>query len=228
MPTLVLSPRHTDDSTALWRAAIKAGWDIVRAQGWQLPKGIESPVIYGETMFVDWAAEELGVTLMEPAASWLPLMPWRLRLRQVWIGTLGQARAATAPVFVKPPERKSFAAVVHRPGEILAPGFDDGETALMSGVVAFEAEIRCWVLDGRAVASAQYRGGQCDHGIARGIAEESSRYGAPAAVVIDVGRLNTGEWAVVEANPASSSGIYGADPEAVLTVVERATIPGRH
>lgn len=33
MKTLVLSQRFTDDSNALWRAALAAGWDVVGRTG---------------------------------------------------------------------------------------------------------------------------------------------------------------------------------------------------
>ena len=42
--------------------------------------------------------------------------------------------------------------------------------------------------------------------------------------MIDVGRIEGRGWAVIEANPAYGSGIYGCDPQKVLEVVNRATI----
>jgi hypothetical protein len=47
----------------------------------------------------------------------------------------------------------------------------------------------------------------------------------PPACVMDVGRIAGRGWAVIEANPAFASGIYGCDPTAVLSVVNRATRP---
>jgi hypothetical protein len=44
----------------------------------------------------------------------------------------------------------------------------------------------------------------------------------PEAVVIDVGIIEGRGWAVLEANAAWCSGIYGCDPAEVLRVVERA------
>jgi hypothetical protein len=40
--------------------------------------------------------------------------------------------------------------------------------------------------------------------------------------VVDVGLIATRGWAVVELNPAWFSGLLGADPAAVLGVLERA------
>ncbi len=46
----------------------------------------------------------------------------------------------------------------------------------------------------------------------------------PPAVVLDVGHLQGRGWAVVEANAAWGSGIYGCEPASVLRVVERACV----
>jgi hypothetical protein len=131
-------------------------------------------------------------------------------------------------VFVKPAIKKAFPAAVHRPAEPLAPAFDDSEPVLMSEVVQFVSEMRCWMLDGRVVTSAVYRDESDeprDWKAAHGVARKAAELSAPRAVVIDVGQRLDGMWSVVEANPASSSGIYGASPILALDVIERATIP---
>lgn len=46
----------------------------------------------------------------------------------------------------------------------------------------------------------------------------------PSAIVVDVGTIG-GRWAVIEANAAWASGIYIADPDAVLDVCLRAARP---
>lgn len=52
--------------------------------------------------------------------------------------------------------------------------------------------------------------------------------GKPPAFTLDVAlREDTGEWVIVEANPAWSSGIYGAEPDKVLEVLEVACNAGR-
>lgn len=45
---------------------------------------------------------------------------------------------------------------------------------------------------------------------------------APLGVVLDVGVIEGRGWAVVEANAAWGSGIYGCDPAAILPVLARA------
>ena len=46
----------------------------------------------------------------------------------------------------------------------------------------------------------------------------------PPAFVVDVGLIDGRGWAVLEANPAWASGIYGCDPDSILKVVRRACI----
>jgi len=46
----------------------------------------------------------------------------------------------------------------------------------------------------------------------------------PPAFVLDVGYIKDQGWAVVEANAAWGSGIYGCDPSMVLKVLKRACL----
>ena len=48
---------------------------------------------------------------------------------------------------------------------------------------------------------------------------EQAAAGLPAGAVVDVGEIPGRGLAVVEANPAQESALYGADPDAVLTVL---------
>jgi hypothetical protein len=53
---------------------------------------------------------------------------------------------------------------------------------------------------------------------------QDPRASLPSAVVLDVGVIRGEGWAVVEANAAWGSGIYGCDPDQVLGVVQRACV----
>ncbi|MBL8742381.1 MAG: hypothetical protein JNK04_14835, partial [Myxococcales bacterium] len=91
MHTLVLSQRFTDDSNLLWRAAIDAGWDIVRAHGFKVGPIDGTPVLYGETIFADAICEELSVSVVTPTHAWLPALPSRFLQRSVGLTTLADA-----------------------------------------------------------------------------------------------------------------------------------------
>ena len=73
MPTLILPPRYTTDSIALWETAIKSEWEVVRLQNWKIPEHLEirDPVLYGEPLFVDLVAESLAIELIKPTPNWL-------------------------------------------------------------------------------------------------------------------------------------------------------------
>ena len=245
MPTLVLSQRYTDDSNALWSAAVKAGWDIERVRGFAAPGGIVDPVFYSETLLVDAIAKDLAAAVLEPTYDWLPNLPSRWRQRDVRLSTLGEARGLTEPAFVKPVDDKWMRAAVYQNGSTLQAALSDGlgdELAvLVSEVAPFELEFRAFVHERVAATVSPYliHGEVAERdgfwGAPEGTFEEAvdflARFLADAAVelppgvVVDVGRLESGGWAVVEANPAWASGICGCDPYAILEVLRASTVP---
>lgn len=113
MKTLVLSQRFTDDSNALWRAALAAGWDVVRLHGFRVEEVPEEAAIYGETLFADAVAESLGVSVLGPPDDWLPALPRHYLQRDLRLTDLEGAKGATFPAFIKPPDEKFFAARVY-------------------------------------------------------------------------------------------------------------------
>src|SRR4051794_41673962 len=60
MPPLILSPRYSDDSIKLRRAAIALGWDVMRLASWRCPDDFEpeEPVLYAEPLFNEAVARE--------------------------------------------------------------------------------------------------------------------------------------------------------------------------
>ena len=77
MPTLILPPRYTGDSIALWKTAIALGWSVERLQNWRVDrnKTILDPFIYGEPLFAQVVAESLSIGLIEPQLDWLTTLP---------------------------------------------------------------------------------------------------------------------------------------------------------
>jgi len=236
MTTLIVSSRHTEDNQALWRAAIARGWDVVRAQGIRVPE-IEDDnlVIYVESLFAPTVAKAVRRKLREVPEDWLVQLRHTYRHREVTLSTLGEVRGLAHPMFVKPPNDKSFEAKVYERGAELPVEFDDEMSVLISEPVSWEGEYRSFCLDGRVVAvSPYYRSGvhakQTNYEMTD--AERSSvveftesvlaetRPYTPAAVVIDVGEMTGMGMAVIEANAAWGSGIYGCDPDAVLDVLQ--------
>lgn len=240
MPTLILTPRFTDDAQSLWRAAVKLGWTVHRLPNWRVPEHIrdcEEPVLYLEGLLGPTLAEQFGLQLTEVPENWLVALPHEFKLRNVRLTTLGEARKLESSAFVKPPNDKSFPA---RPylGRDLPLEYDDSSSVLVSDIVAWESEFRCFVLDRELKTFSVYlRNGELQK--ANDYAHTSTEQETvchymdellarkditiPKASVIDIGKIDGIGWAVVEMNAAWGSGIYGCEPSAVLDVLRHAS-----
>lgn len=239
MTTLLMSSRHTEDDQALWRAAIGRGWSTARARGIRIPDIDDSEiVVYVEALYAPTIAGSINRTLIGPAEDWLIQLPPHLKRRSIELSTLGEARAISAPRFVKPPNDKSFAAQVYSSGADLPDAFEDDMTVLVADPVQWESEYRCFCLDDEVTAISPYlRSGRLakeqNYHISQTEQEDVQQFAttvlaantaSPRAIVIDVGQIVGEGWAVVEANSAWGSGIYGCDPDSVLDVIRHATI----
>lgn len=239
MPTLIFTPRYTDDSQALWKAAGALGWRTERLTSWRVPehfRGLEEPVLYGEALFGPSLAEQLGLSLLNPPEDWLVRLPMEYKHRQITLTTLGDARAAQGEAFVKPPNDKSFPAGVYL-GADLPTEYPEEMPVLVSEVVIWEKEFRCFILDRKLVTYSIYsRFGelQRDAGFVSSPAEDlevesfvsrllaDGRVDLPRATVVDVGTIEGRGWACVEQNAAWGAGIYGCSAPAVLDVLRHA------
>lgn len=242
MPTLVLTPRYTEDAQALWRAAGQMGWAVERLTSWRVTAellSISEPVLYLEGLLGPTLAEQFGLRLLEPAEDWLPRLPEQFRKRRVTLTTLKAARALVEPAFIKPPNDKSFPARVYT-GDELPDGYDEDSPVLVADVVEWEKEFRCFILDRQPCAMSVYlRDGQLQRekgfaatdeelAEAEGFVREvlaDPRVDLPRATVLDVGVIAGRGWAVVEQNAAWGSGIYGSDPVSVLEVLRHSAVP---
>jgi len=240
LPTLLLSSRQTEDAQKLWRACIAEKWTVLRVHGWQVPDvSPADATVYGEPLFARHVAQTLKLRLTEPAVDWLPKLPNRWRAREVRLTTLAEARCETAMKFIKPADEKCFDARVYSSGAALPPpgALPDDLPVLVQEVVDWQSEFRCFVLDRTVVATSSYwRDGEITRSEEGWLSsdpnlEEATRFcerfvgerdvEVATAVVVDVGIIRDRGWAVLEANAAFSSGIYGCDPVQVLRVLRR-------
>jgi len=221
----------------LWRAAVQSkDWTVERLDAYNVPPGLcdRDPVFYGETICGDAVAAKLGIRLLQPTLDWLCHIPFGYRNRRCVMATLKEVRAARATKFVKPVDEKIFPSGVYKYGKDIPCDFDD-EKVLVQDAVEFEVEFRCFV-DSRNIAaiSPYIRDGELcmestekelnsAHGFASRVL--STNIDMPPAFVLDIGKLVTGRWAVVETNPAWASGLCMADPRAVLEVLRKCSVP---
>ena len=243
MPTLILSPRYSDDSIRLRRAALALGWEVRRLASWRCPDDFEpaEPVLFAEPLFNAAVADQLGLMVVEPPEDFLVQLPGEYVGREVRLLAAGAARALPGPTFLKPPNRKTFPARVYASGADL-PEMPADDPILAAEPVEWLAEFRFFVRDRRVLAWSPYwlRGALARDGdgwvidpelaaATRGLVDRllaDPRVILPAAVVLDAGVIRGVGPAVVEANEASGSGFYGCDPAGVLDVLRAATTQG--
>ncbi len=235
MTTLVLSPRFHGDSQDLWRAAIARGWNTHRAIRYQGPEVAGDCCVYGEIMFCDMMASRLDLGLLDPPDDWLATLPMLAVMRNIKACTAETLPAFNVRTFVKPANDKVFQyGVFERSSDVPLRYVDPRCPVLVSEVVEFDLEVRLYCLDGKILTAEFYRlVGEKPEEEVRGEAREFGdvilkAYGheLPSAVVLDVGHIEGRGWAVVEANQAYASGIYGqADTQAILDVVMRSAGP---
>src|SRR5688500_4207734 len=119
MATIILSPRHSEDSDAIEQAAIRAGWNVHRPDSWRVPQemaGDESLALYGEALFVRVIAEQLGYVLLEASHDWLAKLPEQYTKRAIKAMTLEEAYRIRDHAFIKPAGDKAFTSRVYQTG----------------------------------------------------------------------------------------------------------------
>ena len=227
MPTLLLAPSLSPESIALRAAALARGWSVVRS-GWRIPEDLDptTVVIYGGELFSQLASQHLGLIVPAPQLSWLPELPEPLRKRSITLHSRREAGAHPDRAFFKPADDKWFAAGVYANGAALPLADEDdlARAVYVAEVVSFTAEYRVFLAHGVALTGSRYAlsGAPAPptplpDAVVR-MAEQAAA-GLPDGAVVDVGEIDGAGLAVVEANPAQESALYGADPDAVLTVL---------
>jgi hypothetical protein len=243
MPTLLLTPRSTDDAQALWRGCVLRNWNVHRVNGWRVPTvDPADDAVYAEPLLATHIARTLKLELLEPEVDWLPSVPERWRNRTVSLTTMQEARAILEPRFIKSAAGKEFDARIYPTGKELPHGqmIGDSLAVLIQEIVHFEVEYRCFVSD-RVVrtASSYWRHGKDprdENGLwSNSELSEASQFctafladpivRVPKACVIDVGFIEGKGWAVIECNAAWSSGVYGCDGAEILPVLRHACRP---
>lgn len=245
--TILTSPRYSNDSRIISEAARKhKGWGTHRAVRYQAPEDLEDPVVYGEPIFCDIMAQKFDLHLLQTPPFWLAELPRKYLRRHVMgipakmLGGIPERR------FIKPADDKVFPAAVYEDGSHVPRRYVDPDCpCLVSEVVHFDTEVRCYILDRNIVTAGTYLTDDHISDTSAQLAHEGAqkwlRYlladesiPMPSALVIDVGFINGGfiddqGWAVIEANPAYCSGVYmrgegiSCDPAKLLPLLERAS-----
>lgn len=235
---LITQPRvgiSYNEIISLHFAARELGWDVLPApSGWRLDEGYKAVGIpYGSQIFCEVIAQQLNWTLKLNSFDWLANLPIEYTKRKIHFMNLAEASKIDVPKFIKPADDKCFDAKVYQPGEFLPPEIlPDTTPVLISEVVNFKAEYRCFVKNRQVVTCSCYL-------LEEAIADPKNWYDFSASKqnpaefvnemlksitsensVIDVGLLSSGELAIIESNPIWASGLYGCDPIECLKAME--------
>jgi hypothetical protein len=179
-----------------------------------LPKADE--VVAGSIDFVHAALQSLSLPV--PPIVYYPeaLQPWLHR--RIWMTTLGEAVARLGtvdePVFVKPAERlKAFTGnVFHEAPTLASVPYPKKGRVWCSLPVAWHAEWRTYVVDGKIKAISHYAGDdliQPDRAeIEKAVAALLASGWPSRNFCCDFGLLSTGETACVEYGDGYSMGAY--------------------
>lgn len=240
MTHLILSPRHTPDSNTLWKAALNLGWKINRLYKYRIEDNTADSTakIYGENLFVEVIAQQLGIALIAIPPSWLATLPTEYLKRKVELKRLKDCRSFTEKLFIKPASGKLFDARVYDSGtELPSSDIQDDKTpVLVSEPVTWAKEFRCFIKQQRLMTLSAYSlVGELHldaspqefadaENFCRKLLNDTNIH-LPPSIVIDIGIIKDRGWAVVEANPTFASGIYNCDPAKVLDCLEFACFP---
>lgn len=250
VPVLVLSPRYSEDSRVLRRAALQVGWQVERLGGWEVPERLlpRRLIFSGEFGYLQVIAHKLSWALLDAPPDWLLHLSWNYRQRSIEKKTLAAARNLSHSAFVKHATGKAFVAGVYSSGADLpmeSQRLSNATPVLIAEPVHWEIEFRFFVLERRVMTFSSYWRGDRSTRLNDGSweawpaeAEEAQDFlealladpavQIPPAIVIDIGKIRGRGWAVIEANAVWAAGIYGCDPFQILPVLARACVSRSH
>jgi hypothetical protein len=199
-------------------------WDELT--GRHLPLSRDT-LLVGGTVAVHKALAQLGVPI--PAPMNVPESLLAFAGRKLWAATLGEIRQLFAsgsaePVFVKPlASAKEFAGMVIANASDLARvrHLDDALAVQAAELVVFVSEWRYFVLNGKVVGTAHYKGDCFTPPDANAVRNAVAAHtGAPAAYGLDFGVTVDGRTLLIEANDGFALGCYGLDAVVYADMLE--------
>ncbi|WP_353777026.1 ATP-grasp domain-containing protein [Winogradskyella sp. 3972H.M.0a.05] len=232
---IVLSPNFSEDSLIINNAAIHSSYRTMRFGSWTIPETERENVIavYGEDLFTTVVADQCGFELLKPNNDWLAHIAYDYTLRNIQYDTFGNIKTSINK-FIKPVDFKFFPAGVYKEVSDIQ-GFktiDNCIEVFVSDVVDWSIEIRCFIVNRTMVTWSTYiydgkihLTNQIKDSEEKGMMDflstflSDSNIKLPKSVVIDIGFIPNKGWALIEANPVWSSGVYACDPIKVIDAI---------
>lgn len=241
---LIVTPNYKGEVQLLSKTAQALGWDVFFG-GWRVPKHLlHTPgAVYGEQFFCEIIAEQMNWKLLANPLDWLAKLPEEYVNRKISFTTLSEARKITEEKFIKPADDKCFEAKVYASGSDLSTSeVLDNAPTLVSDVMKFTSEYRCFIKDRRVTTACCYwykPHPKTEPDINRpenyfvnndAVLEfvskmlQDERVEVAPGSVIDVGRFKKDTYTVIESNPVYASGIYGCELVAALDAIKAACV----
>lgn len=227
--TLIISEKADAERDAVAGAWERRGGRVLRLGRFWEPPPLDPNLVrvYGNETFCLVLQQKLGLHLTSPADELLLEVPARAlgrRVRSVRRGDLG---SVAFPIFIKSLAPKQIRSRVYASRveiEAECAGLDPESPLIVSEVVTFQAEARCFVLGGSVLDGAAYEGSMDLKEVAAFVRDLGSSMNFPHALVVDVGQTPSG-LALVEFNSVWAAGLNGCDPERVLPAIVQASAP---
>ena len=226
---LVLPEKEDAERDAVEVAWLRNGGQTLRlGRFWDPPAHLMTAQVrvYGSDSFCLVLAQKLGLMLVSPPDDLIAKISRRWLKRDVAIMTLAEARAGAFPCFIKPLVPKLFKAAVYADVSALdaaCTNVSATEGVIVSAVVAFEAEVRAFVLDGTVLDCAFYEGDGDNGAVADFVGQLCADVRLPKTCVVDAGFVPNSGWVFIEANASWGAGLNGCNAEKVLPAIEAAT-----
>jgi hypothetical protein len=238
---LLISDKADTERDDVARAFQSGGGAVHRiARFWDPPSfDVASVRVYGAESFCLVLQQKLGFTLCSPDDELLAQVPYHFLNRNIERRTLSDIRPVDFPIFIKSVTPKQFRGAVYRTTDALASecrGLSPETPIFVSEVVTFTSEFRSFVLRGHVLDTAIYEGAGVFDRHLRGrqdalvltsavefVTTLIESVALPRTVVVDVGLIEGGGWAVIEFNASWGAGLNGCDAEKVLPAIISAT-----
>ncbi|WP_299272122.1 ATP-grasp domain-containing protein [uncultured Psychroserpens sp.] len=230
---IALSPIYSTDSNLINQATYSRDLKSLRCIKWNVPFNERKNIVgvYGEDFFTTHVAHQCGFHLSNVEGNWLARVPNKYLKRTVVHQRLKDVSINES--FIKPVDTKYFKAGVYETKEAINGyhSLDKDQYVYTSNVVEWDCEVRTFVLNNTIQTYSTYlKNGRyfIDSNIPKdkdGFEKFTSAFlndsdvKLPEAIVVDFGYIKDLGWAIIEANPVYSSGIYACDPEKVLDVI---------
>lgn len=228
--SLLLPDKPDVERDAVAEAWEQGGGTVARvARFWDPPElARESVRVYGNETFCLVLQEKLDLVLTTPPDDLILSASRDLLSRTVIRESLLASATLAFPRFVKSMIPKIIASRVYGAAAELtefAAGLPADTELLCSDPVRFVAEARAFVLRGQVLDVALYEGDGALANASHCVAAVVESMALPDAVVVDVGELADGTWALIEFNAAWGAGLNGCEAERIVPALVAASDP---